>query len=164
MGPLSLEAGLARLRVAGSGHASLFKKVVDRLPLWERHTTQDQESWEKNSLKDCLHTYPNNHTLSLYSMLCYMQMVVVWLYKPRVPHHVIAVVFALLISAVPFGLYNWETADSCDLTFTPCSPHVCPKAGGKHHQHETPHIFDLPFRVCEFFNISWQTLHLSCDQ
>lgn len=65
------------------------------------------------------HTALHTHTAST---PCWMKMVVVWLHNPRVPHHVIAVVSALLISAVPLGLYNWDTADSRDLTFTPNSP------------------------------------------
>ncbi len=79
------------------------------------------ESWEKTPLKG-MFTHTQLFTLCLYAMLCWMKMVVVWLYNPRVPHHVIAVVSALLISVVPLGLYNWEAADSRDPTFTPHSP------------------------------------------
>lgn len=64
MGPLSLEAGLARLSVAGSGHPSLFIEVVDRLPMWKHHVRQS-ESPERKLLKGVF-----AFTLSLYALLC----------------------------------------------------------------------------------------------
>lgn len=61
MGPLSLEAGLACLRVAGSGHPSLFTGVVDRLPLWEHRTRQ---SPERKLLKGNVYTQTQTHSSS----------------------------------------------------------------------------------------------------
>lgn len=155
MGPLSLEAGLARLRVAGSGHPSLFIGEVDRLPLWEHHIRQRQ-SPERKLLKGM---FTHTHRESLYALQCWMKMVVVWLYYPQVPHHVIAVVSALLISAVPLGLYNWETADSRDPTFTPRSPSRPSRS-----RWQTPLTrdssswFAIYMWILDTF-ISWQTLH-----
>ena len=77
---------------------------------------------KEKCFKECLHTHTHTHTHSFYALQCWMKMMVVWLSNSEVPHHVIAVVSALLISAVPLGLYNWETADSHDPTFTPHSP------------------------------------------
>lgn len=48
MGPSSPETELARLRVAGSGHHSLFKEVKGRLPLWEHHRRQTPERKHTN--------------------------------------------------------------------------------------------------------------------
>lgn len=58
MGPLSLEGGLACLRVEGSGHPSLFIGVVDRFPLWEHHEMR-RESWEKTPSRN---VYTQTHT------------------------------------------------------------------------------------------------------
>lgn len=48
MGPPSPETGLACLRVAGSGHHSLFIEVKGRLPLWEHHRRQTPERKHTN--------------------------------------------------------------------------------------------------------------------
>ena len=100
MGPLSPETELACLRVAGSGHHSPFKEVKGRLPLWEHHRRQTPER-----------KHTNQHTRSasqgLHAAPGWMKTALVWQYNPGVPH-VIAVVSALLISALPLGLYNWR--------------------------------------------------------
>lgn len=74
-----------------------------------------------------------------------MKMVVVWRCNPEVPHHVIAVVSAFLISAVSLGLYNrlrdcWQQWPHIypRLPLMPVLKQVAPT-----HQLETLHL-DLP--------------------
>lgn len=59
MGPLSLEAGLACLRVAGSGHPSLFIGVMGGLPLWEHRMRQNQSP--ERALNTQINTYATIH-------------------------------------------------------------------------------------------------------
>lgn len=101
MGPFSPEKELACLRVAGSGHHSLFKEVKGRLPLWEHHRRQTHERKHTNQ-----HTHSQPLSERVYAP-DWMKTALVWQYNPGVPHHVIAVVSALFISALPLGLYNW---------------------------------------------------------
>lgn len=64
--------------------------------------SQKIDPWEK--------THKSTHaaSLSLHGTLGWMKTALLWQYNLGVPHHVIAVVSALLISALPLGLYNWR--------------------------------------------------------
>lgn len=118
------------------------------------HETES-ESWEKTHKSTHIQPFKQ----SLYAMLCWMKMVVVWQHNPRVLHHVIAVVSALLISAVPLGLYNWLRG--CWQQWPHIYPRLplmpVPKQVANTHQLETLHL-DLPsiWNLDTF--ISWQTL------
>lgn len=158
MGPLSLEAGLVCLRAAGSGHPSFFNRGRGQASTVGASHSTGSQSWEKTAWRNT-QTHTALHAACV-RMHCWVKMMVVWLRKRRVPHHVIALVAALLVSAIPRVLYNWEAADSCDPAFTPHSPSCLPQSRWQKPPTRDSSFWDVPFFMPLFFgklftNLSW---------
>lgn len=126
-----------------------------RIPVWECCMRQNQ------SPKRQPDTQISTYTALQTELLRWMKMVVVWQHNRGVPHHVIAIVSALLISTIPLGLYNWLR--DCWQQWPHVYPRLpfmpIPKQVANTPQPQTLHLNPPSMWNLDTFS-SWQTLHV----